>query len=227
MNAPAWPHSEIKEIFPDIFYVTGTNITTCDTTELQHSRNMIIVRENGKLSLINTVRLNETGLAALAALGEVENIIRIGAFHGRDDEFYCDHYHGKLWALPGMPHDILLQPNSPMPFADCSVFIFETSKHPEAILHIAKAGGILVTCDSIKNWESADKFFSAATAKLYQQQNLFGIASISDVWLQACNVKTEDFDKLKSLRFKHLLSAHGQPLLNNAYESVMKTLAKS
>jgi hypothetical protein len=227
MYSPAWPHSEIKAIFPAIFYVTGTNITTFNNTELQHSRNMIIIRENGKLSLINTVRLDEKGLAALEALGDVENIIRIGAFHGRDDAFYCDRYHAKLWALPGMQHDILLQPNSLMPFADCSVFIFETSKHPEAILHIAKQGGILVTCDSIKNWELADKFFSDATAKLYQQQHFFGTAIISDVWLQACNVKAADFEKIKSLRFKHLLSAHGHPLLNTAYESVTKTLLQS
>jgi hypothetical protein len=94
-------------------------------------------------------------------------------------------------------------------------------------LHIAKQGGILVTCDSIKNWELADKFFSDATAKLYQQQHFFGTAIISDVWLQACNVKAADFEKIKSLRFKHLLSAHGHPLLNTAYESVTKTLLQS
>jgi hypothetical protein len=90
MYSPAWPHSEIKAIFPAIFYVTGTNITTFNNTELQHSRNMIIIRENGKLSLINTVRLDEKGLAALEALGDVENIIRIGAFHGRDDCPACN-----------------------------------------------------------------------------------------------------------------------------------------
>ena len=59
MYSPAWPHSEIKEIFPDIFFVTGTNITHYNYTELQHSRNMITIRDNHKLALINTVRLED------------------------------------------------------------------------------------------------------------------------------------------------------------------------
>jgi hypothetical protein len=234
MYSSAWPHSNIKDIFPNIFYVIGTNITKHNHTELQHSRNMIIVRNEEKLSLINTVRLDENGLSALDALGKVENIIRIGAFHGRDDAFYLDRYDAKLWALEGMQHqkknnrraNILLVPNGTMPFPGCSLFIFETSKHPEAILHIDKENGILVTCDSIKNWESTDEFFSADTAQLYQREKLFGVATISDVWKQACNVQSSDFAKLKSLQFMHLLSAHGKPLLNNAYEAVMETIQK-
>ena len=80
MYSPAWSHSEIKEIFPNIFFITGTNITHHNNVELQHSRNMIIIRNNDKLSLINTVRLDDKGLAALDALGKVKNIIRIGSF---------------------------------------------------------------------------------------------------------------------------------------------------
>jgi len=84
MYSPIWPHSEIKEIFPNVFFVMGTNITTHNDVELQHSRNMIILRNDDKLSLINTVRLDDTGLMALDALGKVENVIRIGAFHGME-----------------------------------------------------------------------------------------------------------------------------------------------
>jgi hypothetical protein len=230
--SPIWAHSEITEIFPDIFYVMGTNITKHNDIEFQHSRNMIIIRDNGKLSLINTVRLNEKGLSALDALGKVENIIRIGAFHGRDDAFYLDRYHAKLWALEGMQHqnnrlaDILLISNGTMPFTGCSLFMFETSVHPEGILHIAKEGGILITCDSIKNWVAPDPFFSADSAKLYKEQGFFGIATISNVWKQACKVQSSDFLRLKALKFKHLLSAHGEPLVNNAYEAVTKTIQK-
>lgn len=226
MNSPAWPHGAIKEILPDVFFVMGTNKTHYNGVDLQHSRNMIIIRDGNQLSLINTVRLDDNGLAVLDALGKVENVIRIGAFHGRDDAFYLDRYHAKYWTLKGITNenhrstDIELLPNSPMPFSDCSLFVFETSVHPEGILHIAREGGILITCDSIKNWLSADQFFSAETAKLYEEQGFFGTASISSVWKQACNVKAFDFDRLKSLQFRHLLSAHGEPLLNTAYEEV-------
>lgn len=230
MYSPIWPHSEIKEIFPDIFFVTGTNVTHHDNTELQHSRNMIIVRDNNELSLINTVRLDDKGLAALDRLGKVKNIIRIGAFHGRDDAFYLDRYSAKLWALKGMTHDnnreadIQLVPNGQMPISDSSIFIFETSNFPEGILHLAREGGILITCDSIKNWVAADSFFSAETAKLYETLGFFGAASISSVWKQACNVNASDFVRLKTFSFQHLFSAHGEPLLNNAHELVTETI---
>ena len=156
----------------------------------------------------------------------------MGAFHGRDDAFYLDRYHAKLWALTEMNHsnnrvtDIQLIPNGQMPLPNCSIFIFETSKHPEGILHIAQEGGILITCDSIKNWLAPDRFFSTETVKIYKEQGFFGAANISNVWKQACNVSPSDFVRLKTLKFHHLLSAHGEPLLNNAYEFVVKTIRR-
>lgn len=228
--SPVWPHSEIKEVFPNIFYVTGSNITKHNNIELQHSRNMIIIRENNTLSLINTVRLNDQGLSTLDSLGKVENIIRIGTFHGRDDAFYLDRYHAKLWALKGMQHqnnrpaDFLLTLGGEKPFSDCSIFIFETSQQPEAIIHINKEGGILVTCDSIKNWLKPDQFFSTDSAKIYKAQGFFGEATITNIWKEATQVQSSDFQRLKLLKFKHLLSAHGEPLLNNAFDAVTKNI---
>jgi hypothetical protein len=231
MYSPAWPHSEIKKIFTDIYLVTGTNKTHYNNVELQHSRNMIILRDENKLSLINTVRLDKKALKELDMLGKVENVIRIGAFHGRDDAFYLDHYQAKLFSIPGMTHennrlaDVELT-NNQIPIPDASVFIFKTSIHPEGILHIDREGGILITCDSIKNWLSPDEFFNLETVKLYQEQKFFGAANISNVWQQACQVKLEDFTKLKSLTFRHLLSAHGEPILNNAKELLEKTISQ-
>lgn len=191
---------------------------------------MVIVRNNKTLTLINTVRLDEQGLAALDELGKVENIMRIGAFHGRDDGFYLDRYSAKLWALKGLSDengkqtDVELVPRGRMPFPGGSLFVFETSRYPEGILHIDQEGGILITCDSIKNWLTADQFFSPETAKLYEHQGFFGPATISNVWKQATEVRFSDFERLKTLSFRHLLSAHGEPLLNDAYEQVLNTV---
>lgn len=228
----AWPHSKIKQIFPDIFFVTGTNITQHEGVTLQHSRNMIIVREQGKLSLINTVQLTEKGLDELASLGKIENVIKIGSFHGRDDAFYLDHFDAKLWALTGMEHqnnrkaDYNLTADGLMPFADCKIFTFNSSRFPEAVLHINQNGGILVTCDSIKNWLARDKFFSDSTAKLYEKQKLFGYATVNEIWMQATQIDKSELLGLKELNFCHLLSAHGEPLLNNAHEHVVKSLSR-
>ncbi|HRE32597.1 MAG TPA: hypothetical protein PLD88_11535 [Candidatus Berkiella sp.] len=111
-----------------------------------------------------------------------------------------------------------------MPFPDCSLFVFETSVYPEAILHINREGGILITCDSIKNWTYVDEFFTEETGKSYASLGFLGEATISKIWQQACNIQAQDFARLKLLSFKHLLSAHGEPLLNNADEKVMATI---
>ncbi len=224
--SPAWEHGEIREIFPNIFFVMGTNKTTHEGVELQHSCNMVVVKNADELTLINTVRLNDEGLLALDRLGKVANVVRIGPFHGRHDAFYVDKYTAKLWALKGMQHshdkttDVELILNGKMPFPDCSLFVFETSTQPEGVLHLQREGGILITCDSVKNWTRADRFFSDETAKLYQNLGFFGTASISTIWLQACQVQAQDFSKLLQLPFKHLLSAHGEPLLNVAHEQL-------
>jgi len=36
LEIPAWAHGEIRQIFDDIFFVSGTNNTTNDGVELQH-----------------------------------------------------------------------------------------------------------------------------------------------------------------------------------------------
>jgi hypothetical protein len=227
--SPAWPHGDLQEVFPDIFFVMGTNITHYDGVDLQFSRNMIIVRSEGELTLINTVRLDDNGLKALDALGKVTNIVRIGAFHGRDDAFYLDRYRAKLWALKGIKVekiDVELTQEGPLPFPGCSVFIFETSKEPEGILYIRKEGGILIACDSIKNWTVIDPYFSPETGKIFQEQGLIKSADISHVWKEATQVQAEDFVRLKTFSFRHLLSAHGEPILNEAYEKLTQAIER-
>jgi hypothetical protein len=232
MAPPVWPHSKIEEIFPNIFFVTGMNKTQHEGVDLQHSRNMIIIRNDNKLSLINTVKLDDAGLSELDALGKVENVIRIGSFHGRDDAFYIDHYSAKLWAIKGMQHennkitDIELVPDGLMPFPKCSLFVFETSLYPEGVLHIAQEGGILITCDSIKNWVVKDQFFNEETAKIYNDQGFFGRATVSTVWQQATKVKPSEFIRMNSIEFCHLLSAHGEPLLDTAHKDLEATLKR-
>jgi hypothetical protein len=228
---PVWPHSPLQEIFPHVLFVMGTNKTTYNGVPLQHSRNMVIIQDNQDLTLINTVRLDEAGLKDLDNRGTVKHIVRLGAFHGRDDGFYLDRYKdAQFWALPQMNHDHghtpvqELIPNGPMPFSSGSFLPFETSIFPEGVIHLDREGGILITCDSIKNWTIIDPYFSPETGLMYQQQGLLGQASLSDIWLQACQVQKSDFLRLMNLRFRHLLSAHGEPLLNTAHELIGQSI---
>ena len=148
-------HGRIEEIFKDVFFVTGTMKNEFFGSMWQFSRNMIVVREDGKLTLINTVRLNEEGLKELESLGKVVNVVRIGDMHGVDDPFYVDRYKAKFWALPGMSVqedlkvDKWLNPGGEMPFRNASLFVFETVKRPECIIKIDREGGIMLACDSL------------------------------------------------------------------------------
>ena len=228
---PAWPHGKIHEILPDVFFVTGTNKTQHDGVDIQTSRNMIIIRNGSELTLINSVRLGEEGIKELDGLGSVTHIVRIGAFHGRDDAFYRNQYPtAQLWTLKGMAYenglksDRDLTPEGAMPFPGCSLFIFETSTLPEGILHIEREGGILISCDSIQNITSTDEFYSPQTAQSFQVQGLVKSANISPIWLGATHTNASDFYRLlKTMTFRHLVTAHGEPLMNKAYEQVSAT----
>lgn len=231
---PAWPHGDIHEIFPDIFFVTGTNKVQYEGANIQTSRNMIIIRNGSELTLVNTVRLNEEGLKKLDQLGKVSHIVRIGAFHGRDDAFYRKHYqNAKLWTLKGMTYENGLEadreitPEGEMPIPNCSLFVFKTSVLPEGILHINQSGGILISCDSIQNITATDEFYNPETARSFQDQGLVKAANISPIWLGATHTNKSDFDRLlKTMTFCHLVTAHGEPLKNIAFEQVTATVKR-
>ena len=231
---PVWPHGEIQEILPDVFFVTGTNKVHHGGVDIQTSRNMTIVRNGSELTLINSVRLNEEGLKKLNQLGRVTHIVRIGAFHGRDDAFYRSRYpSAQLWGLKGMTYenglksDRELTPGGEMPFPGCALFVFETSSLPEGILHIDRAGGVLISCDSIQNITATDQFYSPETAKSFHDQGLVKSANISPIWLGATHAKGSDFGKLlKTMTFRHLITAHGKPLMNKAYEQITATFKR-
>ena len=197
--APAMPHGDIEEVFDGVFFVTGTMRSIFGGMPWQYSRNMTIVRDDGALTLINAVRLDDAG--------------------------YVDRYGARLWALPGLTHesglptDVELVPGGPMPFSGCSLFTFETSARPEGILHLDRAGGILIAVDALQNWHGPDRFFDDSSAKLMGQYGFFQPANIGPGWRQACNPQGSDFARVKQLSFRHALCAHGEPLRDTAHEA--------
>jgi hypothetical protein len=222
---PALPHGPLREIFAGVFFVTGMMKTILMGSDWQFSRNMVAVRDGEALTLINSIRLDDAGLAQLDALGRVANVVRIGALHGRDDSFYKSRYDAKFWALPGMAHDHglapdkELSPNGDMPFAGCSVFEFRTTNLPECILRIDRAGGILVACDSLQNWIEPDEFFSGQSRQTMTEMGFFQPANLGPVWMQVSEPKAEDFARLCELPFKHVLCGHGIPFRDDAKEA--------
>ena len=228
----AMPHGDIQEVFPNVFFVTGTMKTVLMGAHWHFSRNMTIVREGQDLTLINAVRLSEEGLAQLDALGRVKHVVKIGALHGLDDAFYKDRYGATFWALPGMQHshdlvpDQLLSEGGALPFSGASLFVFQHTKLPECIVRIDREGGILVACDALQNWLAPDAFFSDESRQMMTQMGFFQRANIGPVWMQVNEPQAQDFVRLKTLSFKHVLPGHGAPLRDHAQEAFSDRFAQ-
>jgi hypothetical protein len=217
---PALPHGELTELFPNVFFVTGAMETELMDAHWQFSRNMTVVRDGDSLTLINSVRLDERGLAQLDSLGQVKHIVRLGALHGRDDAFYRQRYEALLWALPKLSGETAadheLAETSALPIADASLFVFRTSKLPEAVLLLDRAGGIVVACDALQNWPEPDEYFSEESRHRMAAMGFFQSANFGPVWMLHGEPQAEDFDRLLQLPFSHALCGHGRPLLNSA-----------
>jgi hypothetical protein len=226
---PALSHGNIEEVFPDLFFVSGAMETVLQDIDWKFSRNMIVVRDGERLIIVNSVRLDETGLAELDRLGRVTDVVRLGALHGRDDPFYVDRYGADYWAMPGMEHETglkatrTLTPEGPLPISDASLFDFRTTQIPEGILRIDRAGGILIACDALQNWLAPDEHFSDSSRELMQQMGFFTPANLGPVWVQRATPQGEDFTRLKALSFKHALCGHGEPLRDTAHEDYSAT----
>ncbi len=225
---PALAHGVIEEVFNDVFMVSGAMETVLMDMDWQFSRNMTIVRDGTRLILINSVRLDDEGLATLDGLGQVTDIIRLGALHDRDDAFYLDRYDAQYWCMPGIAKDEQtdcqpLAVNTSLPIAGASLFTFETTQIPEAIIRLDREGGILIACDALQNWLSPDEHFCDASRERMEGMGFFTPANVGPVWMQAAAPKADDFQRLKTLDFKHALCGHGAPLRDTAKEAYLET----
>lgn len=228
----ALPHGPLEEVFPDVFFVTGTMKTVLMGAHWHFSRNMTVVRDGGDLTVVNSVRLDDDGLATLDALGRVRHVVRIGALHGLDDPFYTSRYGATYRALPGMTHeagltpDKLLAEDGEVPFAGCSVFVFRHTKLPECILRIDREGGILVAADALQNWVEPNEFFDDSSRAMMTQMGFFQSGNFGPVWMQVNDPKAEDFRRLLAIPFRHALCGHGSPLRDTAHEAYAQRFAQ-
>lgn len=226
---PALSHSSLKELFPNVFFVTGAMETVLMEKEWAFSRNMTVVREGDRLVIFNSVRLSEDALAELDKLGTVTDVVRVGALHGRDDAFYMDRYDATYWTLPGLEDEFgfsnvkTLSPEAQLPIADASIFLFEKTQVPESIICLQREGGILIACDALQNWIAPDDYFSEASTELMKEMGFFTPANVGPVWMQVASPVADDFVRVKELAFNHTLCGHGEPLLNTAKDAYLKT----
>lgn len=194
------PHGALQPIDEHCWFLTGS-VNFKPLVRL--ARNMVVLRQGDELAVINAVRLDAEGEAALDALGKVAHVLKIG-FHGMDDAYYVDRYGAKQWTVADLREGV--------PFADLTPFFFEETVNPEAALLWGEGGGLLITCDSVQHWAPSD--LMSPIAKLIT--GAFGFkhpAQIGPPWRKVMTppggTLKPDFDRLVGLSFQRLIGAHG------------------
>ena len=224
--APVYPHDPVEEIASDVFMVSGSIRMN---PVIRITRNMAVIRQDNELTLIDPIRLNDEGERQLRDLGTVKRIIRLGCFHGVDDPYYVDTFGAELWSQAGGTTYTApaitkaLTEESELPFADAELFCFKGLKQPEAVLLLEKDGGILFTCDAIQHYGNYGR--SNLPARIMMP--LIGFPKmtlIGPIWLKVLtpeggSLKSE-FERLLTLEFDNLLSAHGSYLRGGAHAAV-------
>lgn len=228
-----YPHGDVEQIGNDIYMVRGSiNLNPL----IRITRNMTFVRQGSELSLINPIRVNDRVLKQLASLGEIKRVIRTGALHGVDDPFYVDTFKAQMWSQTGgsvytkPAIDVELNEQTPLPFDNAKIVVFDNTKEPECALHLGDGDGLLVTCDAIQNY--GDYSYNNFLAKMMLPFIGFPKTTIvGPIWLKLMTAEggslEKDLRQLLDLNFDRLISAHGTYLANGAYEAVEKAINKA
>jgi len=229
---PATAHGELEEVFKNIFVVRGT--MHYSGGKMVISRTMTVVRQGDELTIINSIRLNESGEAALEALGAVKHLVKLSDFHGIDDPYYKHRYQPTVWALAGAKHkrdlttDSEYNEGSDFPIRDADVFVFKNTRVPEAAALLPRDGGILLTADCVQNIE--DKHDCVGVDTFFTKENGFlRRAGIGVGWRRGVTKEdgpplVPDYQRLMRREFVHVITGHGAVLRDTAKIDLRETL---
>lgn len=233
--AAALPHGPLTEVVPGVYLVTGT-FHVDPLGLLAFPRNMTVLRRGNELTLLNAVRLDAEGERALATLGEVRHVVRLGAFHGTDDPYYLARYAPLFWHPPGarnLPtgghtHEMLVDGEAPAFAPDARVFVFRDTQHAEAAVRLPHGNGLLAVCDSITNVESAAGF-SRLLRWMTPRAPVAPCGMGSDVWRKRMQKRggptlQAEFERLLTLDFDGVLPAHGAAMVYGATAALRSSM---
>lgn len=188
------------------------------------NRNMVVVRDGQDLIIINAVRLNDENLQYLNQLGVVKHVIRLGDFHGLDDQYYLDTFSANFWSqeqhqtYPELVPNKIIDTDVMPPIKNSQFFIFKSAKFPESVL-LLKEYKLLITTDSIQYWNHWGHTSFLSKIILFVMGFRLGFF-IGKPWLKRVsshqNSLKDDFQKLLALDFTSLVAAHGDVLKDEA-----------
>jgi hypothetical protein len=226
----ASPHGQLAEVFPDVFFVTGT-MGMPGPLPVRFSRNMVVVRDGQRLVIVNSVRLSEEGHRQLDRLGKVTDVVRLAAFRGMDDPFYKERYGAKTWTVKGQRYvsgfkmdaepyyvpDVEMDDASALPLSSAKLYVIG-SRPPEGLLLLQRDGGILISGDCLQNWDATDAYFSALAKPMMRMMGFIKPCNVGPAWLKATKPPASALQGILELEFQHVLPAHGTSVQGNAKE---------
>jgi len=238
-HPPAQKHGGLTEVLPNLFVVSG-GMKLPTTIPVRFSRNMQVVREGERLVLVNTVRLDDAGLAALDKLGKVTDVIRIAGFHGMDDPFYAERYGAKVWAVKGQrytagfdaksppyftPHHEI-EPTTELPIAGAKLVVID-SQPPEGLLLVPDHGGVMICGDCLQNWATHDEYFSWLGRTAMKRMGFLRPHNVGPGWLRQGKPPKDQLRGLLAHGFANVLPAHGTPVIGEAVERYRPALERA
>jgi hypothetical protein len=193
---------------------------------------MTVIRRGDRLVLVNSVRLDDAGLAALDQLGKVTDVIRLAANHGTDDPFYAERYGAKVWVVKGQRYTAGFNTSSPKTYftphhemdatttlpIDSAKLVVIDSQPPEGMLLLPEHGGVMISGDCLQNWAAPDQYFSWLGRTLMKQMGFIKPHNIGPGWLKQCKPPKDQLRAILGITFANVLPAHGTPVIGNAVE---------
>lgn len=234
----ALPHGPIEELLPGIHFVTGT---VAMGMGMRFSRAMTIIQEGDRLVLVNSVRLDDAGLAALDKLGRVTDVIRLAGFHGMDDPFYKERYGAKIWAMAGQRYyagfdskaidtyfeaDALADTTTALPVEGASLYLYGSDPQ-EGLLLLERHGGVAIAGDSLQNWREPDAYFSFMGTLVMRVMGFLAPCNVGPGWFKQAKPPKEGLRGVLDLPFTRLIPAHGSPVLEGAKEAFRPAIERA
>lgn len=228
----AFPHDSIEELFENVYWVHGS---VKMGPGMRINRNMVILKNGEELILVNPIRLSAKEEKNLSSLGTIKKIIRLGEFHGLDDQYYVDTFNAEFWCQEGQqtyqkptPDKLIVEGLSP-PVDNTEFFLFSGAIKPEAALLI-RDHKLLITADAIQNLSAGN--YTTPLAKIVMK--LLGFKReliIGKIWLKKFTPKggslRDDFERLLKLDFEHIIAAHGVLMRGDAKTKLTNIVAET
>lgn len=229
---PVQPQDPIVELLPDLFLVRGS--TAFGPGRI--SRNMVVIRHEGELSLIGAVRMPQDAEIHLESLGKVVHVIRLCAGHGLDDAYTVKRFEAKFWAAddtgavyPDPKVDVRFDEGDELPIGPSTVVRFKGILGSEVALVWHRNDGVVITADALQHYDDWRRFnfggwlFSRLSG--FVPGTVVGpmwrrLLSYDDARLRA------SFDKLLEIEFQHAVALHGTFVGNNARERIVQAVER-